>query len=70
MTDELSERMNLDLQTAVGDLEEMRMLARSVKKYAELGGAPQEIQDDAAVLEQLTESLESRLGGYAVEVAA
>lgn len=70
MNDELSDRMNLDLQTAVGELEEMRMLARAVKKYAELGGAPQEIQDDAAVLEQLTESLEARLGGYAVEVAA
>jgi hypothetical protein len=67
---ELNGRMNLDLQTAVRDLEEMRMLARSVQKYAGLGGAPEEIQTELGELARLTESLEARLGGYAVEVAA
>lgn len=67
---ELDGRMNLDLQTAVRDLEEMRMLARAVQKYAGLGGAPEEIQTELGDLARLTESLEARLGGYAVEVAA
>jgi hypothetical protein len=70
MDTELRKWMNVNLQTAVGDLEEMRTLARSVQKYADLGGAPREIQDELTDLAQRTESLEARLGGYAMEVAA
>jgi hypothetical protein len=67
---ELRERMNLDLQTAVGNLEDMRMLAHDALKFVRRGGAPKELHDELAALYQQTESLEARLGGYAVEVAA
>ena len=62
--------MNLDLQTGVGNLEDMRMLAHDAQKFVRRGGAPQELQDELADLYQRTESLEARLGGYACEVAS
>jgi len=67
---ELKERMNLDLQTVVGNLEDMRMLAHDAKKFITRCGVPEELQVELFDLAQRTESLEARLGGYAVEVAA
>jgi hypothetical protein len=67
---ELKERKNLDLQTAVGNLEDARMLAHDALKFVRRSGVPQELHDELVDLYRRTESLEARLGGYAVEVAA
>jgi hypothetical protein len=67
---EMRERMDLDLQTGVGNLEDARMLLHDGQRFIRRGGAPAELQAEYADLYERIQSLEARLGGYAVEVAA
>ena len=68
--DGLWQQKNLNISTAVGDLEEVRTLTHAIKKYVALAGVPVELQDAANKLAQDAESLEVQVHNYAVEVAA
>jgi hypothetical protein len=73
MTDEPTEveqKMDVDLSTAIGDLEEARMLTHAIRKYLALAGVPAELQKAADELAQAVESLEVQASNYACGVAA
>jgi hypothetical protein len=66
----VEQKMDVDLATAVGDLEEVRMLTHAIRKYVALAGVPAELQAAADKLAQDAESLEVQASNYACGVAA
>jgi hypothetical protein len=66
----VEQKMDVDLATAVGDLEEVRMLTHAIRRYLALAGVPAELQKAADDLAQAVESLEVQTSNYACGVAA
>jgi hypothetical protein len=69
-TTEAEQKMDVNLATAIGDMEEVRMLTHAIRKYVGLAGVPAELQDAADKLAQDAESLEVQASNYACGVAA
>jgi hypothetical protein len=67
---ELHKRMVEAVQTACGNLEDMRMLARDTAKYVERSGIPGTFHAETIGLIERIESLEARISEYAIEVVA
>ncbi len=67
---ELWREKNVNLATAVGDLEEVRSTLLAIKQKVEQGGAPEELQAGAKKLAQDAESFEVQLHNYVCGVAA
>lgn len=66
---EIQRRMTECVKTAVGNLEDMRMLARDTAKYVERSGIPGTFHAETIALIERVESLEARISEYAVEVS-
>jgi methionyl-tRNA synthetase len=66
---ELLERMNLDLQTGVGNFDDMRMLAKDGQKFIRRAGVPPQIQELVDKAEAAVKEAEVALSGYAIEFA-
>jgi hypothetical protein len=67
---EMWAKKDVNLSTAVGDLEEVRSTLLAIKQKVEQGGAPEELQAGAKKLAQDAESFEVQLHNYVCGVAA
>lgn len=66
---EVQQRMTDCVRIAVGNLEDMRLLARGTAKFVERSGIPGPFHAETIALIERVESLEARISEYAVEVS-